>query len=471
MSHIRDCPEFRLARSDSKDPTTTCRGLRADGERCRRKVASKTPSSKDGCTKPTQVQELFCWQHQDQVPKQQPVIAMKPATTLKGRSSMDSLVERTGLLKVQDGLDGRKEKEATKKGPAKYSDNPWPRRHSDNPSTGPSTSPGGQGGVTTSARHTAKKRTSLGKKLTCFITGASDDDGLEVRVRRRSGNAQAASSNAPRVARTPPGRQACAQSNPSEGRTYSPSAPQGPSATHPAQRRQRPAAATSRSPNSLKAPAGVSSQYSSRTQYLMSWIPPDLSPETTSRLLQKLGEPLSDAEESGYIYIYCVTPRDAAPSPEAASSLIPPPSSPTSASTGQPRRTSDILQSAGIPTNSTRDPARNRATKTITLKIGRAVNVSRRIGQQCEHNLTLVRYYPYTPSTPGAALPRKAPNIHRLERLIHIELTDRRVKLEEPCEQCKKRHQEYFEIEARKEQLQLVDECVRRWVKFSEENF
>ena len=454
MSHIRDCPEFRLARSDSKDLTTTCQGLRTDGQRCRRKLASKTPSSKGGVFKPTQVQELFCWQHQDQIPRQ-PAAVPKPVGTMKGRSSMDSLIDRAGLLQIQDGSEN---KHKMKKRPERHSDG-HARLPSDAQAIRPSTAPDSRKhGTDTPRTSGTKNRTNFGTKFLCFMTGASDDDGLEVvRVRRRHGHPQSSVGNAPRVARTPPGHQAQAQKLASKRRTYSYSIQKSPASSSPAQ---------PQSPNSLKPSSGIPGQKSSQTQYLMSWIPPDLSPETTSKLLQKLGEPLSDAEESGYIYIYCVTPPDAAPSPDAASNLIPP----QSASKGQSRRTSDVLQSARILTNSTRYSTRNLATKTITLKIGRAVNVSRRISQQCAHNLTLVRYYPYTPSTPGAPLPRKAPNIHRLERLVHIELADRRVKLQEPCEQCQKRHQEYFEIEARAEQLQLVDECVRRWVRFSEQN-
>lgn len=50
---------------------------------------------------------------------------------------------------------------------------------------------------------------------------------------------------------------------------------------------------------------------------------------------------------------------------------------------------------------------------------------------------------------------------------MHLELADIRVKAEQACAHCGKKHQEFFEIEANKEELKRVDECVRRWVDFS----
>ena len=51
-----------------------------------------------------------------------------------------------------------------------------------------------------------------------------------------------------------------------------------------------------------------------------------------------------------------------------------------------------------------------------------------------------------------------------VERLIHIELADLRVRGLGPCAECGKEHREWFEIEACKDALRRVDQCVRRWV-------
>jgi hypothetical protein len=62
---------------------------------------------------------------------------------------------------------------------------------------------------------------------------------------------------------------------------------------------------------------------------------------------------------------------------------------------------------------------------------------------------------------------RKVPHVHRVERLIHIELADLRVRDLGPCGECGKEHREWFEIEACKDALRRVDECVRRWVAWA----
>jgi hypothetical protein len=62
---------------------------------------------------------------------------------------------------------------------------------------------------------------------------------------------------------------------------------------------------------------------------------------------------------------------------------------------------------------------------------------------------------------------RKVQHVHRVERLIHIELADLRVLDLGPCAECGKEHREWFEIEACKDALRRVDECVRRWVAWA----
>lgn len=97
--------------------------------------------------------------------------------------------------------------------------------------------------------------------------------------------------------------------------------------------------------------------------------------------------------------------------------------------------------------------------------------------RQCGYNLSLVRYYPYVPSSgtpsptpsPGRRVSggvRKVPHAHRVERLVHLELAEQRVI--KSCEACGKTHKEWFEVEASKEGIRKVDEVVKRWVEWAE---
>lgn len=111
--------------------------------------------------------------------------------------------------------------------------------------------------------------------------------------------------------------------------------------------------------------------------------------------------------------------------------------------------------------------------KKILLKIGRATNVQRRLNEwtrQCGYNLSLIRYYPYTPSASPTAVPRKMPHSHRVERLIHIELAGLGLKIadKEKCEACGREHREWFEVEATREGVANVDEVIRRWIGWDE---
>ena len=132
------------------------------------------------------------------------------------------------------------------------------------------------------------------------------------------------------------------------------------------------------------------------------------------------------------------------------------------------------------------------AGKTVLLKIGRASNVQRRMNEwtrQCGYDLSLVRFYPYLPSptsplpspsrashsrstedssqAPGGAIaPHKVPHAHKVERLIHLELAEQRVK--KNCEACGKEHREWFEVAGTREGVKAVDEVVRRWVGWAE---
>jgi hypothetical protein len=200
---------------------------------------------------------------------------------------------------------------------------------------------------------------------------------------------------------------------------------------------------------------------SSRTGEFLSYIPKSASPQTTSLLLAELAKPFSESDDEGFIYMFWLTPETSIPPSETASSLLAPPSRP------QPghRRTSDVISTFA-----------NSEKKTILLKIGRAQNVQRRLNQwtrQCGYNLSLVRYYPYHISSSTSVnelpkTPRKVPNAHKVERLIHIELNGKRAQGSGKCGVCGREHREWFEVEASRTGVKAVDEVVRRWVDWGE---
>jgi hypothetical protein len=207
--------------------------------------------------------------------------------------------------------------------------------------------------------------------------------------------------------------------------------------------------------------------------------------------MAELAKPISQLDEPGYIYMFWLTPESKASAPpaEAARSLL----SPSSSATRSPghRRASDVLADfadlpmltpppgTGMRSLSPANAARTKSkSKTILLKIGRANNVQRRLNEwsrQCGYNLSLIRYYPYIPSSSTADLmhsvvPRKMPHSHKVERLIHLELggLGLRVADKGKCPACGKEHREWFEVEATRKAVADVDEVVRRWVTWDE---
>ena len=208
----------------------------------------------------------------------------------------------------------------------------------------------------------------------------------------------------------------------------------------------------------------------SQTQALLSYIPRTLAPEKTSLLLAELAKPLSPHDEEGYVYMFWLTDAaNVAPGSETATSLL----ADTVPSTPHGRRKSDVLQAYSAQLGTAK-------CKKILLKIGRASNVHRRMNEwtrQCGYNLSLIRFYPYvaTSSRPGtsaasapSSTPRKVPHAHKVERLIHLELADQRVKRD--CESCGKEHREWFEVNSSREGLRKVDEVIKRWVGWAQEN-
>ena len=393
MPFYANTPEARLGRADSKNPSTTCRGITSGGRPCRRPLSGDDEPPAKSRLRPANTdnladESLYCWQHKDQASasaQSTPGPKLSHTPILEGRSSIDTLAERLGLVRTQSQKPQR----------------PW---GSGNPSS-----------------NTARPKTTS-TFCCCFSLPSFDEVELPPRPK-----------------------------------------------PYPVQ-----PASTSHRPGGKKK--------SSNRRKASSLIPEDLPEETTAQLVAELEKTVSQQDEAGYIYIFWLTPESEAATPpaEAARSLLSPPST-----SDRGRRPSDMLSTfarlaIGDDDNNSQDGQGQQGShsgnkkKTILLKIGRATNVQRRLNEwqrQCGYNLSLIRYYPYVPSSsPGSAVPRKIPHSHKVERLVHIELTGRglRVADREKCEACGREHREWFEVEASRSAVADVDEVVRRWSDWDE---
>ncbi|KAI9285533.1 meiotically up-regulated gene 113-domain-containing protein [Umbelopsis sp. AD052] len=148
------------------------------------------------------------------------------------------------------------------------------------------------------------------------------------------------------------------------------------------------------------------------------YIPDYLSANTKKLLYQELSKPLSQSDSPGYIYTYMLT----------------------SSST---------------------------ATHAL-FKIGRTKNLHRRMYQwvsKCEYVPKLVECFPRTEDEEQVRFS------HRVERLVHIELSDRYRADAEVCGGCGGTHREWFKISrskgmSDKDMWLVLREVVVRWVNY-----
>lgn len=499
MAFTGRTPESLIPRSDSRNPATTCKGITKSGRPCRRPIDAKA-SNDDGVLAVVSVAgdsdsedvgaaAYFCWQHKDQAEQLAAAKSNGPDThlyPLKERSSIDTLVQRLGVLEVDDSAQKprRKRREDNKQDTSASGGRP-PRRIQRPPTwdrvegpliSVPSDLMGQKKHKDSQAPRPPSRRKTRGfwESLCC---GTADDEEIEVvRHKRRTGHRPDNTSSIP-------------TQQPIELLHTQQSYGQPPNAT------------------SASRPASNSSKSKSDTAKMLRYIPQDVSPQLASTLLAELSKPISPHDDEGYIYIFWLTPETSGPAPlSTASTLLAPPSRAT-----QARRTSDVLrqysvkQTSRSQADSTRQEPGVDATSggvekeksTILLKIGRANNVHRRMNEwtrQCGYSLSLVRFYPYvssstpTPSPqaspansrhqsmqnvnqnqrssdPGAV--RKVPTVMRVERMVHLELAGQRVM--KKCDACGKQHQEWFEVEATKDGVKNVDEIIKRWVEWAEQ--
>ncbi|KAK1753275.1 meiotically up-regulated gene 113-domain-containing protein [Echria macrotheca] len=422
MPFYANTPESLVSRSDSKNPATTCRGITAGGRPCRRPLAADGSPIPPTRKKPGNLrvddpsdESLYCWQHKEQASlsaKSSPGPKTTHTPILEERTSIDTLADRLGLIAP------KKQGKSSKQ-------------------NGAGTKP--QQRPTKMARPKPKQELQL---CCCFSVPIEE---VTPPARPKPHPIQ------PTVSTPPPKNSGKRPSN--QYLTPSPS----PSPSRPGQSSGR----------------RHSSSASQTVQY-MTLIPPNASPQTASLLLAELAKPVSQQDEAGYIYIFWLTPESqpVTPAAEAARSLLSP-STPSRSSNG--RRPSDVLDAFGsIPEGTgTRGPGGFGGSKKILLKIGRATNVQRRLNEwqrQCGYNLSLIRFYPYIPTGSPVAAPRKIPHSHKVERLVHIELAGRglRVADREKCATCGREHREWFEVGASRKAVAEVDEVVRRWSDWNE---
>lgn len=484
MPFIPHTPESLVARADSKNPATTCKGITSNGRSCRRALAASTQSSPNAKQSPRDgvvafiskdgadhegAAAFFCWQHKEQAESLAAANysgRKSGVVRLQDRTSLDTLVDRLGLLEVEDhetptrtGHRNERTRPAKKERlPKNWQNVPGPLLSIpviDLPSE--KSRPNKYG------KQKSRPSSNLIFSFSCCTTSSEPNEPMPAPV-QNSGQ--------------PTDHQTRRAKMPSSVRRSEVSTPT------PAQKKQH--VSHIRNPSAeayLTDPAVVSSQGTqvnrpsfardppSRTQEFLALMPKTLSPQTTSLLLAELAKPISDFDEPGYIYMFWLTPGTSpAPTHEATTSLL---TSPEPNRPSRTRRTTDIIREY--------NPSSSPNKHTILLKIGRAANVQRRMNEwsrQCNHNLSVLRYYPYLPSSSQAPLsspysssptsssdsPRKVPHAHKIERLIHLELAHLRVK--RGCAACGKEHREWFEVDGRRESVEEVDRVVRRWVDY-----
>ncbi|KAL8690543.1 MAG: hypothetical protein Q9218_004041 [Villophora microphyllina] len=482
MPFIPHTPEALLARSDSKYAATTCKGITDSGRPCRRGLGSRKVT--DGVVAVVSNKNadgdgaaaFFCWQHKDQATQLVPESGPNQAAnvySLKPRTSTDTLIERLGIVNTEEkkrhATHGRRKINpgiASKEGlPPKWQEVPGPLL------AVPSMRQSGR-------QHPSKRKRRphpLLSLLCCAFPSEADDDHPVPTPHR------------PKADSRPEMR----QTSTVPSHINQPMSPSHSKNHHHRSSSSRPALAP-KSINPKVRPSNLRDP-PSQTSNLLALIPKTLSPQTTSQLLAELAKPVSPHDEEGYIYIFWLTPTGASTSTSGQdpSTLLSPASSPRPS----PRTRRASSSAAAISGRASLSPQPTSpiefskgSENTILLKIGRASNVQRRMNEwtrQCGYDLSLIRYYPYIPSssssTPAntpqpspssktqsaATAPRKVPHAHKVERLIHLEFAEKRVK--KNCEACGKEHREWFEVLGSKEGVKGVDEVVRRWVRWAEE--
>ncbi|KND87418.1 hypothetical protein TOPH_07926 [Tolypocladium ophioglossoides CBS 100239] len=415
MPFVANTPESLLGRSDSRDPSSTCRGITSSGRPCRRPIARAAAAPASRFAPDPSDERLYCWQHKEQASlwtRSSPGPRACAQPIPEERSSLDTLADRLGLVNLHESAQG-------KQAHAKVEN----------------------GAVGRTQRPAKRSRPKPKQKLQCcFCFSIAIDEVHEPSPRPR----------------------------PQPRPVQQPTSVSVPSAAKPQTRQQQriPGLDTSPGKNSHASKESNASQ----TAQFKDLIPDTVDTATASALLAELSRPYADAEEAGYIYMFWLTPasKQTAPPVDAARSLLAPPSPARGGAAARSRRPSDVLSQFA-------DASGTSGRSTMLLKIGRAANVQRRMNQwqrQCGYDIEMLRYYPYLPGASDAAtgqVPRRTPHCRRVERLVHLELAGRGLHASlATCESCGRDHREWFQVEATREGIRGVDDVIRRWVEWDE---
>lgn len=313
-AHFPHTPEALLGRNDSKNPATTCKGITSSGRACRRALASNR-SSPDGRRKSSvsafngvvalveedgRVQEadFYCWQHKDQAearaqvdqeasktrPHQARVSELYP---LQERNSIDTLIQRLGIDASSSSEEQRYPPKIGRQQQSEKAQRPPRRTGTHDFAYSQSATPQQDINQMKYEARPATKQNSRRKKKVGFwqsLCCMAEDDGDYVEIVRHRKRVE--QSTRPRLSDTvstpplPSMRASKPKDTPSMTQAYVSNQDSEIFARPALQHRQ---------------------QSNPQTSRLLSFIPQQVSPQTTSALLAELIKPLSPHDEEGYI--------------------------------------------------------------------------------------------------------------------------------------------------------------------------
>lgn len=415
MRYIPNTPESLLQRSDSKDPETTCRGLVQSGRKCRNSIgkspqASPTPSPrrKSG-SGPAAVpgSEGYCWKHKDQAAAY--IGAASPHGTQsappKERTSVDTLVDRLGLLEVEERKNGKRRKPLPEPEPEKSRIGDAPRPERQKPRTKPASNLG----------------------LFCCI-GLADGGRRAPRPANNHHGRRTTVPVPPRAAKT---------SSRTPPRAHRPSFNRDPSSrTGEFLSLIPPSASPQLTAQLLAEMAKPVSEQDQEGYIYMFWLTPEDVPV----------EPPSEIAASSLL----APPSKGVPGQRRASDVL------NTFATTIPNSANQksILLKIGRAQNV------YRRLNQWTKQCGYNISLIRYYPYQSTNSQGSLN------EPPG--IPRKVPNANKVERLIHIELNQLRVVGEGKCKACGREHREWFAVDASRDGVKAVDEVIRRWVEWGE---
>lgn len=488
MPVFANTPEALLGRSDSKNEAGTCRGITSNGRPCRRPVTDDAPPANPR-PKPSRMrtddpsdESQYCWQHKDQASafaQSRPGRKTSHNPAPGPRSSLDTLAERLGLARTNSEKPQRPSGGGHQQAPA-AARRPKPKSESlfcccfrillEDMAAPPRPSPHpAQPAVSTPPRPGGKKYS--GQYLSPSPSPSRPD----------------ASQTALFMSLIPPDvpPQTASQLLAELAKPISPQDEPGYIYIFWLTPESQPSGPPAEAARSLLSPPSATQQRSRRPSDVLESFASFVEDDGDSDYMDDDYVPSDEDDEEP-------VNRGRRRNSRAKSSNGTKNNNNSGGSSSSSNKTNNKKsgnKQAKTTENNKKKKTRTKGKKTILLKIGRANNVQRRLNEwqrQCGYNLSLVRYYPYVPSSgrspsrspspnPGAgagagAVPRKMPHSHKVERLVHIELQGRglRVLDRDKCEACGREHREWFEVEASRSAVALVDEVVRRWSDWDE---